>query len=668
MTIPAGQRVDPAARANICDVVLMGGCAPSMAVSALEKRLDPLWRPSRTAYVLVLEQDHGADLSLLREDVASRTGFAAELVLAAVQPRPEHIYIATADIVVTVAGSAFRLFPADLPTTEHETSSPENVGASLGREDDVRRLEDEVQLIDERLQASIAALESTNRALETANAEYKAINEQLETSKEELQSANEELQTVNAELANRVDELARANSDMKNLLLSTQIATIFLDETLRVKSFTPSVADLFHLRDADIGRPIGHISSRIAYPDLQDDVRRVLGALSTVEREVQLTANGARYLARVLPYRSLDNLVAGVVLTFSDITAFAKAEQALGESELRFRTVANLIPDLLWSTDGDGRNDWINQRWIDYTGQSAEDAAGLGWLEFIHPEDTANTVANLEKAISDGQPHRHEHRIRGCDGGYRWFLIQSQPLTIAHKVSRWFGAATDIDDFKRAEERQKLMLAEMQHRVKNILAVVRSIASRTVESSQDLADFSSHFSGRLSALARTQSTLARHGVQGLELEDLVREELISHIARDVGQVEISGPRVRLKEKAAEVFALALHELATNAVKYGALATSKGRVAVSWRLKTADDGPRLALEWQESGVPLLDSTPSYRGFGRDLIERGLSYDLGAQTGLDFAPGGVRCTVEVPLGPRVLEVGNTELEDAELKEDL
>jgi two-component system CheB/CheR fusion protein len=539
--------------------------------------------------------------------------------------------------------------------------SHEAASASLLRDEHVQRLEGELRLIKERLQATIEELESTNEELKSSNEEYQSINEELqsaneelETSKEELQSVNEELQTVNGELAHRVNELARANSDMKNLLESTQIATVFLDNDLRVKSFTPSVAEIFHLIDTDLGRPIGHIGSRIAYPELQDDVRRVLRTLGTVEREVELTASGARYLARVLPYRSVDNFIAGAVLTFSDITAVTHAEQALRESELRFRTVADLIPDLLWSNDVEQRGDWFNQRWIDYTGQSLERACDYGWLDVIHPEDQPTTQAAFDAAAATGQTLRVEHRIRSHDGIYRWFLIQCLPLVAGDAPTRWFGAATDIDDFKQAEERQKLLLAELQHRVKNILAVVRSIASRTVESSQDLTEFSSHFVGRLSALARTQSALARRGVEGVELEDLVREELVSHTAREGEQVEISGPRVQLKEKAAEVFTLALHELATNAVKYGALASSKGMITVGWRLMNTSEGRRLSLEWRESGVPLLDSKPQHRGFGRDLLERGLPYDLGAQTGLEFAPGGVRCTVEVPLSARVIEI--------------
>ena len=143
-------------------------------------------------------------------------------------------------------------------------------------------LEDELRLTRERLQAAVEELETTNEELKASNEEYQSLNEELqsaneelETSKEELQSVNEELETVNGELAHRVSDLALANSDLKNVMESTQIAIVFVDNDLRVRSFTPAVTDVFHLIDSDIGRPIAHIAARVPYPELADDVRQV---------------------------------------------------------------------------------------------------------------------------------------------------------------------------------------------------------------------------------------------------------------------------------------------------------------------------------------------------------------------------------------------------------
>jgi two-component system CheB/CheR fusion protein len=205
-----------------------------------------------------------------------------------------------------------------------------------------------------------------------------------------------------------------------------------------------------------------------------------------------------------------------------------------------------------------------------------------------------------------------------------------------------------ITERRRDEERQRMLIAELQHRVKNILSVVRSITTRTLLSSDRLDDFAAHFDGRLRALARIQAVLARQPEAEVELDEIVHEELLSHATHDGRQIEVQGPRVRLRHKAAETFALALHELATNAVKYGALASPAGRVTIGWRVMNSSAAPMLLFEWRETGVAVVDPTPARIGFGRELIEQGLPYDLpGAATSISFGPGGLQCVVELPM---------------------
>jgi two-component system CheB/CheR fusion protein len=198
-----------------------------------------------------------------------------------------------------------------------------------------------------------------------------------------------------------------------------------------------------------------------------------------------------------------------------------------------------------------------------------------------------------------------------------------------------------------AEDRQRLLLTELQHRVKNILAVVRSVANRTAEGTTTLTDFVMHFDGRLGALARTQNILTRSPDAATDLAELIGEEVLSHAVRDGGQVTLTGPEVRLPQKTAETLGLVLHELATNAIKYGALARPEGGITITWRLYGNGADRRLLLEWQESGVTLLPTAPGRRGFGRELIEQGLVYEFGAATALEYRPGGVRCVIELPL---------------------
>ena len=527
-----------------------------------------------------------------------------------------------------------------------ESGEPDQAPSNIVRNEHVQRLEADLRLSKERLQATIEELESTNEELKSSNEEYQSINEELqsaneemETSKEELQSVNEELQTVNSELGHRVNELGRANSDLKNLLESTQIATIFLDNDLRVKSFTPSVADIFHVIEADLGRPMNHIASRIAYPEMEADVRRVLRTLGTVEREVGDAAGNVRFLVRVLPYRSLDNFIAGVVLTFLDVTATVKAE---AEAEAANRKVLELlesISEAFFAIDHDLVFTYVNGRAEMLSGRRTEDLVGRALPKILPKARFRELHAAVEQALNTRSPAEAEMLWPGLDA---WMAISVYPATNGVSVF-----LRDIGDRRRAEERQRLLMAELQHRVKNILAVVRSITSRTVDSSRDLDDFSAHFDGRLGALARTQTVLARRAGEDLDLENMVREELLSHAVRDQA-IEVGGPPVLLHHKAAETFGLVLHELATNAVKYGALVAPSGKVAVNWRVLDGEDGGTLSFDWRETGVALIDPNPSRRGFGRELIEHGLPYDLpGAESSLSFAAGGLQCAIELPM---------------------
>ena len=530
------------------------------------------------------------------------------------------------------------------PAEEAEPSS------SLMRDEQVQRLEAELRFSRERLQATIEELESTNEELKSSNEEYQSINEELqsaneelETSKEELQSVNEELQTVNGELAHRVNELGRANSDLKNLLESTQIATIFLDNDLRIKSFTPSIADVFHLLDTDIGRPIAHIASRVTYGELESDVRRVLRTLGTVEREVGDAAGAARYLVRVLPYRSIDNFIAGTVLTFLDVTATVKAEAEAAAANSKVQEILESIGDGFFAIDQDLTFTYVNQRALELWNRRADQLVGRKLRQRFPAAEFADLYDALETTRVTRSPVELEFLWPGLD---RWMAVSVYPSAMG-----WSVFMRDIGERRRAETRQRLLMGELQHRVKNILAVVRSITSRTVESSRDLSDFSAHFDGRIGALARTQAVLARHAGQEVDLEQMVREELLSHAAGEQG-VEVSGPVVQLRQKAAETFGLVLHELATNAVKYGALSSPAGKVSVSWQASDRPGGSTLSFRWVESGVAGMDTNPKRRGFGRDLIERGLPYDLpGAETSLSFAADGARCTIELPLNQYV-----------------
>ena len=524
-------------------------------------------------------------------------------------------------------------------------------------EDNVQRLEAELRTARERLQTTIEELESTNEELKSSNEEYQSINEELqsaneelETSKEELQAVNEELHTVNGELAHRVSELAKSNSDLKNLLESTRIPTVFLDNDLRLQTFTPVTADIFHIIDSDVGRPIAHLTSRLAYPQLQDDARRVLSTLGRVEREVEIVEEDRRFLVRVLPYRSVDNFIGGVVMTFLEITSAARAEAALKTSERRFSEAQQLAGVGVWEWSPDTDQTWWSPTVYDLWGLPKADAPPDRAARPVHEEDRSGYLRAIEQARAEGV-FDAEWRVVLPDGSVRW-LAETGRLE-SSQGRRMLGITQDITHRKQTEMRLTLLLGELQHRVRNILGVVRSIVSRTVRSSSSLSDLASRLDGRLQTLARTQAVFTRTGVLSMEIGDIVRDELSAVGARE-DQLTIEGPSVRVRREAAQSFALALHELTTNAVKYGAFAEAGGRLSVTWRIEADGGEPRLSLEWKESGVRVLDIRPSRAGFGRELIERSLPYELGAETRLEFEPGGVRALIELPLNEDVAEI--------------
>ncbi|WP_262266001.1 GAF domain-containing protein [Microvirga yunnanensis] len=199
---------------------------------------------------------------------------------------------------------------------------------------------------------------------------------------------------------------------------------------------------------------------------------------------------------------------------------------------------------------------------------------------------------------------------------------------------------------RESERQARLLLAELQHRVRNTLAVIRSIAHQTAETSETVEDYAMHLEGRIDAFARVQAAVTRDPSAGIDLAALVAEELLTCAAREGKQFSLTGPKVRLQPKAAETVGLAIHELATNAVKYGALASPKGHVMVAWCLEDREGDQRLKIEWTETGVPIVSLAPRRGGFGTELLTQTLPYQLRGAATLTFKPGGLECIMELP----------------------
>jgi len=198
--------------------------------------------------------------------------------------------------------------------------------------EELREAREQLQTTREEMQTSQEELKSTNEELQSTNEELQSTNEELTTSKEEMQSLNEELQTVNAELQSKVDDLSIVNNDMENLLNSTEIATVFLDDKMHVRRFTPHATQLFKLIQGDVGRPLSDITTELVYPELQSDAHEVLRTLAFVEKQIA-TRDGRWFRVRIMPYRTQDNVIDGVVITFINITESKKLEAQLRQMQ-----------------------------------------------------------------------------------------------------------------------------------------------------------------------------------------------------------------------------------------------------------------------------------------------------------------------------------------------
>jgi PAS domain S-box-containing protein len=318
--------------------------------------------------------------------------------------------------------------------------------------------------------------------------------------------------------------------------------------------------------------------------------------------------------------------------------ARALAEKSLRESEDHYRHTVELNPQVTWTSLPSGQMNRVGPRWLEWTGVS-----GLGdsWLESLHPDDRERSRQAWTHSVASGKSYDIEHRVKH-DDGYRWARSRAFPrFDDAGNILLWYGSTEDIHEQKMGEELQRLLINELNHRVKNTLATVQAIAFQTLKGKASLADAHTQFESRLLALSRAHNLLTERSWEGAQLHRVLADAM-EHLAADQGRLAISGDPVWLAPRAALAFSLAFHELTTNAAKYGALSVKAGSISIDWSVKSGT----LRLEWNESGGPPVTQT-SPRGFGSRLIEKGLEADLGGKAQLLFNKKGVRCIIEASL---------------------
>lgn len=588
----------------------------------------------------------------IQNDIAIGTNGGRQTISLVVQPLPPED--GADPLYMLVFRDVGGIKPESDDEPAHATDDVESANVSQ-LEKELRETRERLQITTEELESSNEELKSSNEELSSINEELQSSNEELETSKEELQSINEELQTVNAELNIRVDELSRANNDIANLLESTQIATIFLDRDLCIKSYTPAMRDLFRLVESDVGRPLAHVRARFPADGLQTDIEQVLQRLGTIERQIESSETDTRYIMRIMPYRTLDNVIAGVVVTFVDVTKIARAEKKIDrlEHDLRNRiesleTLLDLVPaGIVISEDGENREFRANRRAAEFAGERQSGAKATSMptaLDLIRNGKPVGAGDQpLATAIRTGETvPPFEARIERPNSAGVDVMVSATPLFDDQgKVRGAISTLVDISFQKQAERSQERLLHELQHRVKNILATVSALTSRMVRSSHSMAEFSAAFQERLQGMARTHELLSRH-TTGADLADLLRVTLAPYAAKDRRNIVLEGGRLQLNASAAAALGMVFFELASNAAKYGALGRESGRVEISWRIGKGS----LSIVWKEIDGPAVEK-PSKTNFGTTFIQQSLKYELGGSVKMNFNRSGLERLLKIPL---------------------
>src|SRR5262245_15334699 len=483
---------------------------PSRALMAVARK--SLRLPVRSALHEAVESQRRA----VRDNIELEGGNKGEFARVTVEPLHED---GNETLYLVVFGD-LRAPPApeEPPAKQRRGKVRDSNLEQLERE--LRETRERLQSMAEEYETAIEELKSSNEEMVSVNEELQSTNEELETSKEELQSVNEELQTVNHELTVKIDELDRANSDLKNLYESTEIATIFLDRELIIRSFTPAVTRIFNLIPGDRGRPLTDIAHHLDYAELPQDIQQIFGTRQPLERRVNRRDGAAHYIVRALPYWTGSGKVEGAVITFNDVTGLAQAE-----------------------------------------------------------------------------------------------------------------------------EQQRVLVAELNHRVKNMLTVIVNIATQTLKQSDDVEAGREAFLDRLHAMARAYELVSRDQWGDVSLLDVVRQEVEPYRTGRDDRIAIDGPAVSLNPKLALSLGMIIHELGTNSVKYGSLSAAGGSLEISWAVERRS-GTSLVLDWIERGGPPVGKPPRH-GFGLSLIEREVGHGLGGKAKIEFEDGGLRVNLRIPF---------------------
>lgn len=339
--------------------------------------------------------------------------------------------------------------------------------------------------------------------------------------------------------------------------------------------------------------------------------------------------------------------------TLYDLAAIVEDQIGLTFTEKRWREILSTMPQMVWSTRPDGFHDYYNDRWYEFTGVPYGSTDGEGWNDMFHPEDQQKAWTQWRHSLATGEPYEIEYRLRHKSGQYRWTLGRALPIRDnTGAIERWFGTCTDIHDLKSAETQRDLIARELAHRIQNIFAVVSSLVNMSARGVPAAREFADAVGGRILALAKAHKYVKSDGANSVHAtfdHDHTVHGLIATVLapyrepNNPKRIIVDGCDAPIDMRTATALALALHELATNSVKYGALSAEAGELAISCHAASEI----LTITWRERGGPIVEEAPTRSGFGSELVVSAAVTQLGAKLERQWEREGLTVTIDIPV---------------------
>ena len=467
-----------------------------------------------------------------------------------------------------------------------------------------------VEALERELRSAKHRLRSATEELETANEELKSSNEEMMSMNEELQSTNEELTTVNDELKNKIEQLTIANTDLRNFFDSTNLAIIVLDRNLRVRSFTRAATEIFPLQASDRGRPISDVTTRLLTPDYLDHVRHVMDEGVDYQDTVWHEETRKTFTLRILPYKTTDGTITGATIVMTDISHAVSVETQLQREQNRHELAVEAAGIGVWEYLPARQEFLLGGSTRELLQAQSDHLSKQDFLAKIRQDDRIQVLEALQQAEKDHGGFDLTTELASAQGS-RWIKVFGRYVGDTDSP-RIIGVTVDVTAEYRLAETRELMLNEMNHRVKNLFAMIGGILRMAARKHDTVQSLVADVEGRILALGNAHSLASNQKRTGpVEIAELVKTILAPYERK--GGIKISQGSLPIPAKCITPLTLILHEWSTNALKYGALGQSQGKLNVSWK----EDNENIYLLWNETiGKPVVAF--GEKGFGTLLL--------------------------------------------------